>query len=153
VAKNKQGREFPLTQELRALLDVQRVLTDAVQKTRGAIVPHVFHRNGEPIRWFYNSWRTACRTAGFAGRIPHDFRRSAVRNLVRSGIPERVAMSMTGKNRAVFERYNIVSDGDLDAAARRLDEATVAATVTERVTLSPRLASSRSQRPSQVAEK
>jgi hypothetical protein len=37
-------------------------------------------------------------------------------------VPERVAMQLTGqKTRSVFERYNIVSNGDLHDAAARLD--------------------------------
>jgi integrase len=131
TTKNKKSREFPMTAELRALLEAQRAHTDAVQKKRGAIVPHVFHRDGKPIHYYRRSWITACRQAGVPGHIPHDFRRTAVRNLVRAGIPERVAMQMTGhKTRAVFENYNITSPGDLDEAARRLD-----ATVTETVTV------------------
>ncbi len=94
-----------------------------MQRERGIVCPWVFHRDGKRIKNFYAAWRTVCKKAGVPGRIPHDFRRTAVRNLVRAGVPERVAMQMTGhKTRSVFERYNIVSEGDLEAAAKRLDE-------------------------------
>jgi integrase len=55
---------------------------------------------------FIHRWWTARVAAGCQGQIPHDFRRTAVRNLVRAGVPERVAMQLTGhKTRAAFERY------------------------------------------------
>ena len=104
-----------------------------LQREEGRVLPWVFHKKGKPIGDFRKAWTTACKKAGVPGRIPHDFRRTAVRNLVRAGIPERVAMQMTGhKTRAVFERYNIVSEGDLDLAARSLDKI---AMVTKKVTI------------------
>jgi integrase len=70
----------------------------------------------------YHAWRNAVKEIGLEGKIPHDFRRTAVRNLVRVGVPERVAMAICGhKTRAIFDRYNIVSPGDLTEAARRID--------------------------------
>jgi integrase len=124
TTKNREGRVFPFTTELRTLLEQQREVRDQLKHDRGLICPYVFHRNGQPIKSFIVGWREACRRAACPGRIPHDFRRTAVRNLVRAGIPERVAMKMTGhKTRSVFERYNIVSEGDLRDAARKLDAA------------------------------
>ncbi len=94
----------------------------------------VFHVKGRPICDWRKRWATACKEAGFPTRIgqagqklsggmPHDFRRTAVRNLVRAGVPERVAMAITGhKTRSVFDRYNIVSGSDLKLAAARLAE-------------------------------
>jgi integrase len=134
TTKNKQGRTFPLTGALRTLLGAQHAEHERLKKA-GHIFPHVFfrevaeERGGEPkpkvITSFNKAWKNACRASGCPGRIPHDLRRTAVRNLVRAGISQTVAMRMTGhKTDSVFRRYDIVSDGDLHAAARLLDAAT-----------------------------
>ena len=131
-AKNGAGREFPFSEfsELAAVLDHQRRMTKFVGQARGRIVPWVFHRNGKPIRDYRRAWKTACAAAGCPGRIPHDFRRSAVRNLIRAGVSDKVAMQLTGhKTCSVFDRYDIVSGADLREGVRKL--ATVAKTVTQ----------------------
>jgi integrase len=121
TTKNGKGRVFPLTAELRTLLLEQQTEHDRL-KTKGKIVPWVFHRDGKRIKTFQKPWKVACVDAGCPGRIPHDLRRTAVRALVRAGVPETVAMMMTGhKTRSVFMRYDITSANDLRAAARLLD--------------------------------
>ena len=86
------------------------------------------------IKGFKRAWQTACDAVGlgekekregkavYRGLLFHDLRRSAVRNLIRSGVPERVAMAISGhKTRSIFDRYNITSESDLEQAARSLD--------------------------------
>ena len=131
TTKNNDGRVFVMTDDLLALLKAQQAEHERLKKA-GHICPFVFfrlvadERGGEKkprqVKAFTKAWKNACRAAGCPGRIPHDLRRTAVRNMVRVGIPERVAMKLTGhKTRSVFERYNIVSEGDLGAAALRLN--------------------------------
>ena len=136
--KNDDGRVFNFTSELEEVLKAQDGYTRAVQREQGRVCPWVFHRAGAPIKSYYKAWRTACLKAGLATRdqktkriatqrIPHDFRRTAVRNLVNAGVPEKVAMQMTGhKTRSVFDRYHIVSPGDVVRAAALLDARHVA---------------------------
>ena len=122
--KNGDGRVIYFSPELRTVFEEQWAEHEALKK-KGKIVPDVFHRNGRPIKSIRIAWQNACKAAKVPGRIPHDLRRTAVRNMVRAGIPERVAMQVSGhKTRSVFERYNVVSDGDLREAARRLSSYT-----------------------------
>ena len=118
MTKNKEGRTIYLDDELMEIFNTQRSL----QKRGEFIVPYVFpNRKGDDgIRDFRRAWSTACQKAGIAKRLFHDLRRTAVRNMVRSGVPEGVAMMISGhKTRSVFERYNIVSDTDLIIAAQK----------------------------------
>ena len=83
----------------------------------------MFHRDGRRICYYGEAWHRACAAAGVPGRIPHDFRRTAVRNLVRAGVAEQTAMKLTGhKTRSVFDRYDIVTERDLRDAVTRLAE-------------------------------
>jgi integrase len=79
-------------------------------------------KHPEAITSFTKAWKLACRAAGCPGRIPHDFRRTAVRNLDRAGIPRSVAMRMVGhKTENIYRRYRIVDEQDLRDAAAKLD--------------------------------
>lgn len=140
--KNEEGRTFYLTRELIAEMKV-------LHRERRLGCPYVFHRDGKPIKGFRKAWASACIEVGLCQvrkdkkgnpvviknkkgvekvvniptKIFHDFRRTAIRDMVRSGISEKVAMTISGhKSRNVFERYNIVSDQDLREAALKIQD-------------------------------
>lgn len=124
TTKSGEPRTFPFGEHprLAGLLREQREMTSALERATGSVCPWVFHRNGRQLRgWYYDSWPTACRKAGVPGRLVHDLRRSAVRNLVRAGVSEQVAMTLSGhKSRSVFDRYNITSSADQREAVQKL---------------------------------
>jgi integrase len=121
-SKNGEGRMFRLTPELRAILQAQRDHVRTIERSTGMIVPWVFpHDDGSPILDFRYSWAKACRLAGVPGRLVHDFRRTAVRNLERAGVPRSAAMAITGHRTAtVYQRYAIVDEGMMREAADKL---------------------------------
>jgi integrase len=122
TTKSLEGRTFPYANlpELETVIE-ERWRAHERLKQKGTICPYVFHRHGEQVRDFRGAWKTACRLAGAPGRLVHDFRRTAVRNLVRAGVPEKTAMLLTGhKTRSVFDRYDIVNEADLREAVAKL---------------------------------
>jgi len=122
TTKNREGRVFVFSQidELREALDTQWAAHEALER-QGTLCPWVFQRSGRPVKNFRKAWIAACATAGCPGRIPHDFRRTAVRNLIRAGVPDTIAMKATGHlTRSVFDRYDITSEADLAEAGRKL---------------------------------
>jgi integrase len=126
TTKNDDGRVVYLTPELKSLVAAQVERVKTLERTMGRVVPYLFphlegpHR-GKRIGGFKNAWRTACVQAGCSGMLRHDFRRTAVRNMVNLGVPKRVAMKVSGhRSRSVFDRYHIVSPGDLQEVARKL---------------------------------
>jgi integrase len=113
-SKTRTGRVLPISSPLQTVLKRRR-------RQRQSGDPRVFRRDGVPVREWRTALRDACRKAKVPHRLLHDCRRTAARNLIRAGVPERIAMLLTGhKTRAVFDRYNIVNEQELLTARERL---------------------------------
>ena len=118
ITRSKTGaaRILPITPALKIVLKRRRA-----RRVEGDA--KVFLHDGLTRRVWDSSWARACRAAGLPGRHLHDCRRTAARNLIRAGVPERIAMVLLGhKTRSMFDRYNIVSDRDLRQAGERLTD-------------------------------
>jgi integrase len=105
-SKNRTARTVPLVGELAELIERRRLKMSPKTSL-------IFHHDEQRIGNYRVAWASACKLAGCAGRLVHDLRRTAVRDMVRSGTPQSVAMSISGhKTNAMFLRYNITSDAD-----------------------------------------
>jgi integrase len=130
TTKSGQGRLIYFTDDLRALIEAQ--WQEHLEEYRDCQL--VFHREGEPIRPTpaLEAWRKACKAAGLEGKLMHDFRRTAARNLLRAGIDQSTAMAMLGhETDHVFRRYAIKDPRVLREAAEKLN------TLTRRVSRGP----------------
>ncbi len=117
-AKNGTARLIPFEGELGELIARRKAARHV--KAHGTVILStlIFHRDGEPVRQMQRSWRTACRKAGVS-RLFHDLRRSACRNMLAAGVPQSVAMRISGhKTDSMFRRYAIVAESDLRTALR-----------------------------------
>jgi integrase len=111
--KNGEGRTIPIRGPLVAV--VERAWK--ARAVDGRISEWVFHDDCRRVGWFWRRWHAARMAAGYPEKLFHDLRRTAIRDMVRAGVPEKVAMSLSGhKTRTVFDRYNIANECDREQA-------------------------------------
>jgi integrase len=117
-SKNRESRSVVLTGGLAQIIERRR----QARVVRGALTHFVFHRDGAPVQEFRKAWASACTKAGLCGKLFHDFRRTSVRAMIRSGVPQSIAMKISGhKTASMFRRYDIASEGDLREAMARVE--------------------------------
>src|SRR5579863_9121879 len=84
--------------------------------------PFLVQHEGQPLFDFEKAWAMTCKAAGISGTLFHDLRRTAVTNMIEAGLSEKEAMEIGGhKTRAVFDRYQIVSERRMKQNAEKLE--------------------------------
>jgi integrase len=120
--KTSEARMVVITDDLFKVLVAWKAHRDTQYPRWPLVCFRVENEQPVPVGDFRKVWRTALKTVGLEGRLFHDFRRTAIRSMVKAGIPEKVAMTISGhKTRSVFDRYHIVNEADLVDAAGKLN--------------------------------
>jgi integrase len=122
-SKNKKPYYVPVLGELVQLIE-RRKEARSVETPQGIILVNlVFHRGGEAISEFRKAWSTATLKAGCPNLLFHDLRRSAARQLIRSGTSKDVAKMVGGwKTDSMFSRYNVTGEEDLRDAMEKVTQ-------------------------------
>jgi site-specific recombinase XerD len=120
--KNEQPRKFPLDiiPELKETIERQLETTRKLEVETGRVIPWLFHNDGNRIVNYLPAWHKAIAAAGPAlvGRIPHDFRRTAARNLLGAGVDPLTAMALVGwDSPLMLKRYAIIDEETLKRGA------------------------------------
>lgn len=120
-ANDERSRNFPLTAELREVLTRQLEKTADLEQKTSRIIPWLFHRDGKPTKDFWKAWTAACQRAGVVGKVPDDFRRTAVRNLERAGVSRSAAMMMVGhRSESIYRGIALTDAVVLNESAAKL---------------------------------
>jgi integrase len=105
--KTREGRVFPITDELRDILDLQAITVERLSRAHGKVIQWIFPGpSGDRLRYPYDVWHRACVRAGIPGKRPHDLRRTFSRDLVLADVPSPAGMATTGhRDEKTFRGY------------------------------------------------
>jgi integrase len=121
LCKSRKPHTLPITGPLFDVLKRREAARTFNKDGTMQLSEYIFHRNnGLRVAEFCKSWRTACVAGGVGNMLFHDLRRSAARDMIRSGVPQSVAMQITGhKTFSIFNCYDMTAIEDMAAALKK----------------------------------